>query len=110
MVNQLVEQQSIRLLKHVIRCYMRLSDNPRAREALRQCLPDRLRDSTFSNILKDDLTTKRCLNRFYYIDTLAFLLICLILHSNKVSLQDLMRSNKYRRTFLEILGSFLDIL
>jgi len=29
MVAQLVEQQSIRLLKHVIRCYLRLSDNPR---------------------------------------------------------------------------------
>ena len=29
MVNQLVEQQSLRLLKHVIRCYLRLSDNPR---------------------------------------------------------------------------------
>ena len=61
MVNQLAEQQSSRLLKHVIRCYLRLSDNPRAREALRQCLPDRLRDSTFSPILKDDITTKRCL-------------------------------------------------
>ncbi|KAI8912628.1 hypothetical protein EDD86DRAFT_201890, partial [Gorgonomyces haynaldii] len=61
MVNQLVEQQSVRLLKHVIRCYMRLSDNPRAREALRQCLPDRLRDTTFAPLLKDDITTKRCL-------------------------------------------------
>ncbi|KAJ3183403.1 Cell differentiation protein rcd1 [Geranomyces variabilis] len=61
MVNQLIGQQSIRLLKHVIRCYMRLSDNPRAREALRQCLPEPLRDSTFASILKDDITTKRCL-------------------------------------------------
>ena len=61
MVNQLVEQQSIRLLKHVIRCYLRLSDNPRAREALRQCLPEPLRDATFAKILKDDINTKRCL-------------------------------------------------
>jgi CCR4-NOT transcription complex subunit 9 len=61
MVTQLVEQQSIRLLKHVIRCYLRLSDNPRAREALRQCLPEPLRDATFTQILKDDITTKRCL-------------------------------------------------
>ena len=29
MVAQLVETQSIRLLKHVIRCYLRLSDNTR---------------------------------------------------------------------------------
>ncbi|TPX36916.1 hypothetical protein SmJEL517_g01085 [Synchytrium microbalum] len=62
MVAQLVEQQSIRLLKHVIRCYLRLSDNPRAREALRQCLPEPLRDSTFMPSLKDDITTKRCLH------------------------------------------------
>ncbi|KAJ1498179.1 Cell differentiation protein rcd1, partial [Coelomomyces lativittatus] len=29
MVNQLVETQSVLLLKHVVRCYLRLSDNPR---------------------------------------------------------------------------------
>ena len=29
MVAQLVEHQALRLLKHVIRCYYRLSDNPR---------------------------------------------------------------------------------
>ncbi|KAK7203871.1 Rcd1-domain-containing protein [Myxozyma melibiosi] len=61
MVTQLVEQQTVRLLKHVVRCYLRLSDNPRAREALRQCLPEPLRDATFSHALRDDATTKRCL-------------------------------------------------
>ncbi|KXS13871.1 Rcd1-like protein [Gonapodya prolifera JEL478] len=62
MVAQLCEgQPSGRLLKHVVRCYLRLSDNPRAREALRQCLPDPLRDGTFLIALKDDVTTKRCL-------------------------------------------------
>ncbi|KAI9338521.1 cell differentiation family, Rcd1-like-domain-containing protein [Obelidium mucronatum] len=61
MVSQLVDQQSVRLLKHVVRCYLRLSDNPRAKEALRQCLPEPLRDNTFVMVLKDDLTTKRCL-------------------------------------------------
>ncbi|KAG7135794.1 Protein kinase kin1 like protein [Verticillium longisporum] len=39
----------------------RLSDNARAREALRQCLPEPLRDATFSNVLRDDAATKRCL-------------------------------------------------
>jgi len=62
MVSQLQVQQSIRLLKHIIRCYLRLSDNPRAREALRQCLPEPLRDATFAQTLKDDATTKRCLH------------------------------------------------
>ncbi len=38
-----------------------LSDNNRARQALRQCLPEPLRDATFSNVLRDDAATKRCL-------------------------------------------------
>lgn len=79
MVNQLVDQQTVRLLKHVVRCFLRLagspcqyvldtnnhhyrlSDNSRAREALRQCLPEPLRDATFSSVLRDDAATKRCL-------------------------------------------------
>jgi len=59
LVGALVEQPSGRLLKHIVRCFLRLSDNARAREALRQCLPDALRDATFSACLKDDVTTKR---------------------------------------------------
>lgn len=35
----------------------------RAREALRQCLPEPLRDSTFHQVLKDDVATKRCLGQ-----------------------------------------------
>ncbi|RMZ10499.1 hypothetical protein D0862_03235 [Hortaea werneckii] len=61
MVTQLVDQQTVRLLKHVVRCFLRLSDNARAREALRQCLPEPLRDATFSPVLRDDAATKRCL-------------------------------------------------
>lgn len=41
--------------------YRRLSDNNRAREALRQCLPEPLRDATFAEVLQDDASTKRCL-------------------------------------------------
>jgi hypothetical protein len=52
MVSQLVDTQAVRLLKHVVRCYLRLSDNLRAREALRACLPEPLRDNTFSALLK----------------------------------------------------------
>ncbi|CAB4037785.1 cell differentiation RCD1 homolog, partial [Paramuricea clavata] len=63
MVLALAKDQSARLLKHVVRCYLRLSDNPRAREALRQCLPDQLKDATFANCLKDDASTKRWLNQ-----------------------------------------------
>jgi CCR4-NOT transcription complex subunit 9 len=59
MVITLAKEPSARLLKHVVRCYLRLSDNPRAREALRQCLPDQLKDQTFANVLKEDGSTKR---------------------------------------------------
>lgn len=77
MVHGLAKMQSSRLLKHVVRCYLRLTDNSRfalttstyertytsnrAREALRQCLPEPLRDGTFSACLKDDPATKRWL-------------------------------------------------
>ena len=61
MTTQLIEQPSLRILKHVVRCYLRLSDNARAREALRQCLPEPFRDATFSNVLKEDQVTKRWL-------------------------------------------------
>jgi len=61
MVHHLAKEQSARLLKHVVRCYLRLSDNPRAREALGQCLPDQLKDQTFMNCLKDDQSTRRWL-------------------------------------------------
>ncbi|KAL5275024.1 RQCD1 family protein [Megaselia abdita] len=61
MVISLAKEPSARLLKHVVRCYLRLSDNPRAREALRQCLPDQLRDSTFASCLHDDKSTKHWL-------------------------------------------------
>ncbi|XP_035226125.1 CCR4-NOT transcription complex subunit 9-like isoform X1 [Stegodyphus dumicola] len=63
MVLSLAKEQSARLLKHVIRCYLRLSDNPRAREALRQCLPDQLKDNTFANCLKEDKSTKHWLSQ-----------------------------------------------
>ncbi|KAL4285469.1 hypothetical protein GQ457_16G006190 [Hibiscus cannabinus] len=52
MVAEIAEQPSSRLLKRIIRCYLRLSDNPRACEALRSCLPDMLRDATFSACLR----------------------------------------------------------
>lgn len=63
MVEQLVSNQASRLLKHVIRCYLRLSDNADARKALIQCLPESLKDGTFLAVLKDDSATKKCLTQ-----------------------------------------------
>jgi CCR4-NOT transcription complex subunit 9 len=63
MVQSLVEPPAhtpppniLRLLKHIIRCYLRLADNPKAKEALRQVLPTSLQDSTFSRTLEGDRT------------------------------------------------------
>lgn len=39
-----------------------LSHN-RAKEALRQVLPDQLKDTTFSNLLRDDSNTKKWLSQ-----------------------------------------------
>ncbi|XP_025018578.1 CCR4-NOT transcription complex subunit 9 [Tetranychus urticae] len=61
MVVSLSKESSPRLLKHVIRCYLRLSDNPRAREALRNCLPAQLKDDTFQTILDNDKSSRQWL-------------------------------------------------
>ncbi|CAM8896463.1 unnamed protein product [Rhodiola kirilowii] len=69
MVATLAEQpSSSRLLKHIIRCYLRLTDDPRACEALRSCLADmlRLRDATFSSCLREDPTTRRWLQQLIH--------------------------------------------
>jgi CCR4-NOT transcription complex subunit 9 len=61
MIQQLQEGASLRILKHVIKCYLRLSEHPAARKVLREVLPEALRDATFSHILKDDAMAKRWL-------------------------------------------------
>ena len=43
-----------RLLKHIIRCYVRLAENPKAKEALRQVLPVSLQNATFEKVLGND--------------------------------------------------------
>ncbi|VDO09634.1 unnamed protein product [Rodentolepis nana] len=55
MVGQLVRERSIRLLKHVIRCYQRLADNPR------KCFPTAFVDGTFNDLLAEEPATQRSL-------------------------------------------------
>ncbi|XP_015886825.1 uncharacterized protein LOC107421967 isoform X2 [Ziziphus jujuba] len=66
MVAALADNPSSRLLKHIIRCYLRLTDNLRACEALRNCLPDMLRDATFNECLREDPTTRRWLQQLLH--------------------------------------------
>ena len=53
------EKDSARLLKHIIRCYHRLTDNPGAKDLLKSHIPPQLKD--LSNIL--DNSTKKILNQ-----------------------------------------------
>lgn len=55
------QQSSARLLKHIIRCYLRLCDNPRAREALRTHLPEALQNQSFYYAFRDDQAISRWL-------------------------------------------------
>lgn len=52
---------STRLLRHIIRCYLRLSENERAREALPKMLPEELRNNTFYQNLEKDPSMKKWL-------------------------------------------------
>jgi len=66
MVTALTTQPSPqRLLKHILKCYLRLCDNPRAKELLRSVFPQPLLDGTFTMLLtgkdKDDVATKKLL-------------------------------------------------
>ena len=52
---QLVEHPAPKILKNIIRCYLRLSDDEkRAKDALRQSLPESLKNNTFAHVLKND--------------------------------------------------------
>jgi CCR4-NOT transcription complex subunit 9 len=63
MVQLLQIHPSVRLLKHVVRCYLRLADHPRAREALKTCLPTSLKDGTFGPHLHNDPTVQKWLEQ-----------------------------------------------
>ncbi|KAG0478115.1 hypothetical protein HPP92_012834 [Vanilla planifolia] len=63
MVDSLAEQPSPRLLKHIIRCYLRLTDSQRACLALQENLPKTFKNGTFNHCLRDDLITRRWLQQ-----------------------------------------------
>ncbi|XP_055807586.1 uncharacterized protein LOC129876237 [Solanum dulcamara] len=66
MVIALAEQPSSRLLKLIIRCYLRLSDNQRACDVLRSYLPNMLKDTTFSSYFLEDPMMRRWLQQLLH--------------------------------------------
>ena len=53
-----------RLLKNIIRCYLKLSENTRANAALKENIPQELNDSRIIQIL--DEGTKKCLSNLFF--------------------------------------------
>ncbi|KAI8325982.1 cell differentiation protein rcd1 [Martensiomyces pterosporus] len=58
-INQMVAAPSGRLLKSVSKCLIRLADNQKAREEMREGLSEHLRDSTFAQVLSEDVSYRR---------------------------------------------------
>ncbi|KAJ4882933.1 hypothetical protein Rs2_33026 [Raphanus sativus] len=66
MVTSLAQAPSPRLLKHIVRCYLRLTDNRRACLALRNCLPDLLSNAAFTSCLYDDPIATQWLQQLHH--------------------------------------------
>mmetsp|Transcript_28577 Transcript_28577/g.50786 ORF Transcript_28577/g.50786 Transcript_28577/m.50786 type:complete len:118 (-) Transcript_28577:1001-1354(-) len=64
MIDNMKEQPSARLLKHIIRCYLRLSENSKVRDLLKKFLPPVLKD--LSSPLIADEATRRWLTNLLY--------------------------------------------
>ncbi|KAJ1820494.1 RNA-binding protein, CCR4-NOT complex subunit Rcd1 [Coemansia sp. RSA 2671] len=58
-INQMVVAPSGRLLKSVTKCLIRLADNPKACEEMREGVSENLRDSTFAQVLAEDVSYRR---------------------------------------------------
>ncbi|KAJ2067203.1 RNA-binding protein, CCR4-NOT complex subunit Rcd1, partial [Coemansia sp. S142-1] len=58
-INQMVVAPSGRLLKSVTKCLIRLADNPKACKEMREGVSENLRDSTFAQVLAEDVSYRR---------------------------------------------------
>lgn len=61
MVNPSTSPPSPRLLKHVIRCFLRLAEHSKACEALKDLLPRAFTDGTFASLVHTDHAATRWL-------------------------------------------------
>ncbi|GMH18044.1 hypothetical protein Nepgr_019885 [Nepenthes gracilis] len=57
MVKRIAEETSMKLLKIIVRCFLRISESTRPRDALTICLPPSIKDATITNMLNDDPAT-----------------------------------------------------
>ncbi|KAJ1612565.1 putative cell differentiation protein rcd1 [Cryptosporidium canis] len=64
-ITQHNEAPSPRLLKHIIRCYLRMSENSKVRDALKQTIPSIILSPNFKMIFHDDAITTKWLHQLY---------------------------------------------
>nr|XP_048327816.1 CCR4-NOT transcription complex subunit 9 isoform X2 [Ziziphus jujuba var. spinosa] len=65
MADEFSGKPSGKLLNHIICCYIRLTENPRARYGLGGCLPRKFTETTFIKNLQDDPTTMLSLQKLF---------------------------------------------
>jgi CCR4-NOT transcription complex subunit 9 len=61
MVSTSTAKLSLRLLKHVIRCFLRLAEHSKACEALKDLLPRSLSDGTIASMVRPDAVATKWL-------------------------------------------------
>ncbi len=54
MIDQMSEVKSVRLLKHILKCYLRISDNKTALDGLRRLIPKALTSGILNDIIRED--------------------------------------------------------
>lgn len=54
MISSTLEPPTLRLFKHIIRCYLRISDDPKGLEEIRRNFPSIMKDSNMHDLVKDD--------------------------------------------------------
>nr|XP_043630196.1 cell differentiation protein rcd1-like [Erigeron canadensis] len=58
-IDQFPGKPPSQLLKHILTCFMRLTDVSRARDALSKCYPAKLRDPAYINFACEDMAVRR---------------------------------------------------
>ena len=64
MLTSQVEQPSLRLFKHIIRCYLRLTDDPKGIEELARYPAATFKSKTILDLVKDDNISNKFYNEF----------------------------------------------
>ncbi|XP_019162167.1 PREDICTED: cell differentiation protein RCD1 homolog [Ipomoea nil] len=64
-VDRQPERPSLRLLRFVIGCYLRLSEVPRAMDAFKNCIPARMTQQNFITSLREDPQSVRMLQQLF---------------------------------------------